>query len=81
MAISIEVLLEMLRILNNKWSSTEAWAQKMEVADLGFLSAAGYSAALRGEEIVKMDMREIFLRWEDALEETSLYPTTTFRTF
>ena len=37
------------------------------VAELGLFLAAGYSAALRGEEIVKMDVRYILLHWEDSL--------------
>ena len=67
MAVSIELLLEMLKRLDKSWEASKLWKEKMEVAELGFFLAAGYSAALRGEEIVKMDMREILLRWEDAL--------------
>ena len=67
MAISIEVLLEMLRILDKMWSSVETWKQNIEVAEMSFFLTAGYLAALRGEEIVKIDIREILLRWEDVL--------------
>ena len=66
MAISIEVLHAMLNKLDLQWERAEHLIEKTRIAELGFFLTAGFSAALRGEEIVKLDVRELLLRWADA---------------
>ena len=58
MAISVELLKEMLLVLKSEYLSSSKLEEKHRIAELGVILCSGFCAALRGEEIMKLTMNE-----------------------
>ena len=68
LGISIEVLHECLQTLDKRYVDSVDPVEKERCATLGFLMSIGFSARLRGEEIVKIDLYNLALHCIDALD-------------
>jgi hypothetical protein len=72
-ALTIEQLLAAQDILEDEWSnlSPRDEGKKYRIAATGCLITVGFSAALRGEELPKLDVEDIMRRWHGAVEHPS----------
>ena len=68
LGVSIEVLHECLKRLDKRYLESTIPKEKETCANLGFFMSVGFCAALRGEEIVKVDLYNLALHCVDALE-------------
>lgn len=70
-ALTIEQLLAAQDILEDEWTNLQGsvdQSRRYRVAATGCLITIGFSAALRGEELPKLDLEDIMRRWASATE-------------
>lgn len=70
LGIAIEVMHEILRLLDLEFELSWNFEEKKRVVELGFLCVIGFSAALRGEEIMVIDLHSLSVHLEDAVSHT-----------
>lgn len=73
-ALTIEQLLAAQDLLEEEWSGlhqTDPSDKRHKLAATGCLLTIGFSAALRGEELLKLDIGEVLRRWKGATTHPS----------
>ncbi len=68
LAISIEVLLKMLELLEKRWSNAATLEDRIRITNLAAFLVCGYTGGLRGEETMLLSLHGLSLHLEEGLQ-------------